>query len=103
MVKTTCPNCGRTFDADATSCPGCGHANERVYVDTKPVVNKPNDKISGWNTFANILIVFGFIGAAYLIVSGEADIAVLDKVLVSNLLICGIVKLLAKIELNTRN
>ena len=102
MVKTTCPNCGRTFDADATSCPGCGHANERVYVDTTPVVNKPNDKISGWNTFATILIVLGFIGAAYLIISGEADIAVSVGALVSDLLICGIVKLLAKIELNTR-
>lgn len=102
MVKTTCPNCGRTFDADATSCPGCGHANEHVYVDTKPVVNKSNDKISGWNTFATIMMVLGFIGAAYLIISGEADIAVSVGALFSDLLICGIVKLLAKIELNTR-
>lgn len=103
MVQNICPNCGRKFDADATCCPGCGHTNEHMQVDSKPVVNTPNNKISGWNTFANILIVFGFIGAAYLIVSGEADIVVLDKALVSNLLICGIVKLLAKIELNTRN
>lgn len=102
MVQNICPNCGRKFDADATCCPGCGHANERVYVDTKPVVNKPNDKISGWNTFATILIVLGFIGTAYLIISGEADIAVAVGALVSDLLICSVVKLLAKIELNTR-
>ena len=120
MEQKKCTNCGRLYPEDAAVCPGCKHPNELLAAETEKaeetirtsnkIINKGNNSgLSKWNTFANVLI---WIGAAALLIVFIVCFA--DKwrspsmffftlaAYMSDLLFCGILKLLAKIEFNTR-
>ena len=120
MEQRKCTNCGRLYPEDAAVCPGCKHPNELMIAETdrteeskhttNRIINKGNNSgLSKWNTFANVLIGIG--AAAMLIVfivcfadkwRSPSMFFITLGAFMSDLWFCGILKLLAKIEFNTR-
>ena len=117
MEQKKCTNCGRLYPEDAAYCPGCNHPNEVVVAEIaqheeqkrEAKVTAAKGIISGWNTFANVLM---WVGAAAVVIAIIVCFATRWKTpsiffvtlvaYISDLWFCGMLKLLAKIELNTR-
>lgn len=108
MKQKKCENCGRLYPEDAITCPGC-NAKNSTFVEVKtetPTNNTEEVEKSLWDTFANVLMLVG--GISVVIALGISLWNESNLVFyaiggyVSLLWMCGILKLLVKVERNTR-